>query len=124
MRRHKEDCQFLYLRLLYTLDRPLTNDSAEFYIKRMKETSECDYIADFSKIRNDVLYVPLDENSRQCVVPLDENSRQAVLKENIFHYNIPHKHSLRNALSPYNRINYEYGIFKAELSRIYRHLFE
>jgi hypothetical protein len=119
-KRNMDDCQLLYKRLLYTLDGPLTEDSAKFYIKRMKETSECDHVADFSEIRKELLYVGLHKYGS---IETDKKVND-MMRYNIYHYNIPHRRSLRNALSPYNRMNYEYSVFKAELLRIYRNIFE
>jgi hypothetical protein len=93
---HKEDCQYLYKKLLYNLEKPISKDSASYYLKNLKETEHCDYIKDFSQIRNDVdSYInglPIIEKERQCV----------------FHYYTWHKKNLLESLSYYNRFQYHY----------------
>lgn len=117
---HSEDCQYLYKRLLFTLDHGHHPDNVRFYAKTLQETENCDHVVNFEQTRNEITNVNrLWPESHEP----SEKTRDRIIRHNVFHFHTDHRAKLRSALSPKNRLAYEYDIFKAELWRIYGNIF-
>jgi len=115
-KQHYQDCQFLYKKMLFTLDKPLTNDSSQYYLKNLKETEACDYIKDFSKIRQDV-----NDYIQDCH---DLQLKNTIEKQTVIHYKTWHRINILDGLSYYNRYYYHYKNLTNELYKVYKNIFK
>jgi hypothetical protein len=118
---HYEDCQFLYKKMLFTLDQPINN--ARDYAYNLKETEYCDYIKDFKTIRKeyDSYQDDIKEINMMNNVPSNNDN---ITKHTLLHYRTWHRINILDALSYKNRFNYHYGNFTNQLYQIYRNIFK
>lgn len=100
------ECQNLYKKLLYTLDRDdnINYDEILYFRKNILKTTHCDYVRDFGAAR--LTFEGAD-------IPA------WAIRQKMMFYNIGIRRELRNSLNLYNRANYEYGVCKRRLWQTY-----
>jgi hypothetical protein len=49
--KNREECQFLYKRLIRVLDNPINTDSASYYIRNLNNTISCDQFSNLKTLR-------------------------------------------------------------------------
>lgn len=112
MKRHSEDCQFLYKKLLHSLD----NNEYMLYNSLLKQTVDCDYLNNFQSLRDDI-------NNMDDVKNIDDSKMVQKIQYNVFHHSLYHKDRLKQALDVKNKMSYKYSIFKCELYRVFNNIF-
>lgn len=106
-RYHKEDCQFIYKKLLH-LSRPnIKDNNLTQFQATLSETTNCDYISDFTKMRERFT-----------------NESQTLFTDTTAPNNRAQLHAqLKSALTARNRMEYEYGTFCVNVWRAYDDIF-
>jgi hypothetical protein len=101
-----DECQHLYKKLLYTLDRDdkINYDEALYFRKNILKTAHCDYVRDFGAVR---------------LTFEDANVPTWAIRQKMMFYNNGIRRELRNSLNFHNRVNYEYGVCKRRLWQTY-----
>jgi hypothetical protein len=114
-RYHKEDCQFIYKKLLH-LSRPnIKDNNLTQFQATLSETTNCDYISDFTKMR---------ERFANESQPPSANESQPPSANTATSNNRAQLHAqLKSALTARNRMEYEYGTFYANIWRVYDDIF-
>jgi hypothetical protein len=101
-----DECQHLYQKLLYTLDRDdkINYDETLYFRKNILKTAHCDYLRDFGAVR---------------LTFEGANIPPWAIRQKMMFYNRVIRSELRNSLNPYNRAYYEYGVCKRRLWQTY-----
>lgn len=101
-----DECQNLYKKLLYTLDRDdkINYDEILYFRKNILKTAHCDYVRDFGAVR--LTFEGAD-------VPT------CAIRQKMMYYNNGIRNELRKSLNLHNRANYEYGVCKRRLWQTY-----
>lgn len=117
---HYQDCQFLYKKMLFTLDQKnINNGVADYYAENLKETKHCDYIKNFETLRND-----FDSYQSDIKEMNNKLSNNDITKQTLVHYRTWHRVNILDALSPTNRFNYHYSNFTNRLYQVYKNMFK
>lgn len=111
--KNREECQFLYKKLIRALDNPVNVDSASYYIRNLNNTISCDQFSNLETLRREMFVI---EN-------INKLNNPEFTKQSVIHCRPWHRKALIHSLSYYNRYLYHLTNIKLEFHRIFMKIF-